>query len=1080
MKNKITRGSLKILFLLISFAIFSNCSQLSQAGDLGIDSNSISELKGTIINSYNNPVANADVLLYEAQNLEVSAVEGNNEDGIPQGVASVKTDQNGNFSIKSIQPGIYNLIAQSTGGLKAEKTNIKIAESENLDLGVLVFKQTGSIQGKAVIEGLSDNLGIRVFIPGTSCIAVTDPQGNFTISSVPEGSYTVYFIKSGCLLQQKETVVVNPQKETIIELVTLKIDNSIVQAGAFNWLGALTTHPDNPSLFDAYFNKNENSSYIYNGSEWTLLAKSGSVGPQGTSINWLGSFNSNPANPSLFDTFLNNTNGNSYIYNGIDWVILAKAGTSSKWLTGFTSPRDDEGNNGDYYLNLNNGQVYHKENNTWLYKSNLKNSELDTPPTAEVQAMLDNAFKLLRTGNFNEAVGAYKQIIEKDSINPMANFVLAIDSMTNLLEDPTFQQLVKDFEERNGLSLGIPGSFQEFVDNQPKGIIPVTSFTTSAIDINQIYNENMGDAQTLTEEVVIPAISQTLQYLNVLINRPNFSCTLTPTMTGLPVSAEFDKGEIYALSAIFNFMQAISYKFIAYDLSVVEIDFKDYKTFLNNNPSFGTLKPTGATSMAQSLSYLKNTVFCLKEGIRSIEAETDEQTEDIIKKDCLFDSNAIVDGLNKLSRSLNGEPISLPIINPVDWRQDVDVKINLENFYLNPITDIRKYIMINIEGELDAADFQADFDFTFQGLFPELDSFEDWQKYNFFGIKFYKAYFKFETLNCNPTKLFTNGTKLYAYANNYGSRSLVEFDTGENGNELIQGNSYTFSYYNDYELMLNNNYFYASLYYSSNRIKDIEIINAGNMSLSGTFSIDMHDYMPSENSYSYNNLFNIEVNNNSLYVVFGIKSYDQNWSDYVKYIINIYDISSDPENPVLENTIEVSSASSYMNYGSFITFVDNNLYFFRENMLDIYNVSDIDTITAIVKNKSINQSVNQSYSYNNKTIQNKNILYVWDTYSLYLYNVENPEAVTFIKSYYFNKYPDGLTIKNNKLLLKYSNTLEIHSLDDPQNIKLEQTYTLLFEANEYGYENDILFLNDYIYLPGKNKIFLEPASTFGF
>ena len=47
------------------------------------------------------------------------------------------------------------------------------------------------------------------------------------------------------------------------------------------WKGALDEAPAEPELNWAYYNKNDGCSYIYNGSEWNLLAKAGKNGTDG-------------------------------------------------------------------------------------------------------------------------------------------------------------------------------------------------------------------------------------------------------------------------------------------------------------------------------------------------------------------------------------------------------------------------------------------------------------------------------------------------------------------------------------------------------------------------------------------------------------------------------------------------------------------------------------------------------------------------------------------------------------------------------------------------------------------------------
>lgn len=52
---------------------------------------------------------------------------------------------------------------------------------------------------------------------------------------------------------------------------------------ALLWLGSLATAPANPATNTAYYNTVLKSSYVFNGTTWSVLAKDGNTGPQGSS-----------------------------------------------------------------------------------------------------------------------------------------------------------------------------------------------------------------------------------------------------------------------------------------------------------------------------------------------------------------------------------------------------------------------------------------------------------------------------------------------------------------------------------------------------------------------------------------------------------------------------------------------------------------------------------------------------------------------------------------------------------------------------------------------------------------------------
>ncbi|MCB9001670.1 MAG: collagen-like protein [Bacteroidales bacterium] len=122
---------------------------------------------------------------------------------------------------------------------------------------------------------------------------------------------------------------------------------------SIDWLGELSSAPASPPINQAYYNTTESKSYIWNGNSWNLVAvdgEPGAVGPQGDigsqgpagtdgiSIIWLGNLDSEPVDPTLNNAYYNTVDKIAYIWNGVDWQILAKDGA-----IGVQGPQGDVG-----------------------------------------------------------------------------------------------------------------------------------------------------------------------------------------------------------------------------------------------------------------------------------------------------------------------------------------------------------------------------------------------------------------------------------------------------------------------------------------------------------------------------------------------------------------------------------------------------------------------------------------------------------------------------------------------------------------------------------------------------------------
>lgn len=107
-------------------------------------------------------------------------------------------------------------------------------------------------------------------------------------------------------------------------------DGTGTGGGGIIWKGSLSTPPELPDANWAYYNNVDGISYIFDGTNWQILAQDGSDGADGTTgggIIWKGSLTSHPATPELNWAYYNSVDGRSYIYDGSSWQILAQDGS---------------------------------------------------------------------------------------------------------------------------------------------------------------------------------------------------------------------------------------------------------------------------------------------------------------------------------------------------------------------------------------------------------------------------------------------------------------------------------------------------------------------------------------------------------------------------------------------------------------------------------------------------------------------------------------------------------------------------------------------------------------------------------
>ena len=271
-------------------------------------------------------------------------------------VSDIKTtSEDGSYSFENIPVGTYTIWASSRNSVEeAIETNVNVRANEVVTANDLNLVVTGNIKGTITIDGKTDGtLGLDVFIAGTPYVAKVGSTGNYEISKIPaskgymlcvqKGEYTT-IINEDLEVKAKETIEVGC-KNLLSE--DWAIEDEVQTNPTFKWLGEFEKEPENPDLYDAYYNTTDGCSYIWNGSDWDLLAKSGEDGVDGEdgkdgtngkdgedgkdgvdglSIVWKGALEAAPENPELYWAYYNTTDGCSYIWNGSNWDLLAKSG----------------------------------------------------------------------------------------------------------------------------------------------------------------------------------------------------------------------------------------------------------------------------------------------------------------------------------------------------------------------------------------------------------------------------------------------------------------------------------------------------------------------------------------------------------------------------------------------------------------------------------------------------------------------------------------------------------------------------------------------------------------------------------
>lgn len=151
------------------------------------------DIKGAVVSGTIYPfTANAEVMVLDGENI----------------AGTGKTDENGNYEIETgkIKSG-RKIIRVRAEGFKEEREIRTINEGkENKNINIALIPLASDIFGKVTLPDLKDLSGVYVIIEELNIWQVTDTEGKYYFSGVPEGKYTVSFRKYGYKELKKEMV----------------------------------------------------------------------------------------------------------------------------------------------------------------------------------------------------------------------------------------------------------------------------------------------------------------------------------------------------------------------------------------------------------------------------------------------------------------------------------------------------------------------------------------------------------------------------------------------------------------------------------------------------------------------------------------------------------------------------------------------------------------------------------------------------------------------------------------------------------------------------------------------------------
>ncbi len=303
----------------------------------------------------------------------------------------------------------------------------------------------------------------------------------------------------------------------------------------------------------------------------------------------------------------------------------------------------------------------------------------------------------------------FEEALELHPKNGDANVGLALTELILMGYNPELLALFDgSFTSRLGLgkiAMDAPNGWDRFTGLIPAakqtGIFPSNMLDLLKVDLFRLAQNDpidVGSIQDIVETAILATLDRIIDHFETVENLDEWQMVLTSEQYGMGegFQIEIDQTDIYMLDVIVHLLKAPFHPMVAYNLNIPDIaDTTAVKaTFNQTDGPFWTLRPNGADNMRAFRTTLLDGVARMSSFLVSLEAETDDQTDDLIKLDPTgegglspADIDSLVPGITEFVGVLNG-PITITG-NFDDDAAEESVLVNISVIFTDPIPDIK-------------------------------------------------------------------------------------------------------------------------------------------------------------------------------------------------------------------------------------------------------------------------------------------------------------------------------------------------------------------------------------------------------
>ncbi len=371
-------------------------------------------------------------------------------------------------------------------------------------------------------------------------------------------------------------------------------------------------------------------------------------------------------------------------------------------------------------------------NNTAVADSlvNLANNALETVMINLIESMEQDSIQEPGDVDMTEPYSLFLEAIDQDAEHPTANFGAGILEIVMLTQDADVQDMFDRMMEMDQFMPFIIDSAEvtTLPGTQPlpqKGWtkLPLTApkFLNSGVSLFDDDPVEYDEMRNLIINSFLPRLTTAISRLEITAYDADFIFSITPEMQGdeNEDAIEIDHTDILAMLSGFYGIQAITNDMLAYNYDMGENTPDDLVEMLSQGSDFATLHDDGAQHLAETRTAWLYALDRLEAAINSLEAETDNQSNDLIRLDpydgpSQADLDTAMTYIPKIRQTLNSQSTWV-----IDDETGDEITVSLYNYYTNPPQDLKAmlpgYTVSYQAGAWDTEEFDSYEEITVYG-----------------------------------------------------------------------------------------------------------------------------------------------------------------------------------------------------------------------------------------------------------------------------------------------------------------------------------------------------------------------------